>query len=182
MFYCICCKCVHATSDLPLRESRQRCSGNERCYGAYAHGVARSHCRVLYHIRRGEITVRMKSNPPRNLPRNHHRTLQNAVVGNSAAKIAAPAPTNPLLLIMVYVPFLVVGEILLYMLCSCWPWSPPARVQSLARMSGMLDLSSDENAKHFLPRWFSDAPTWMSVALSMMRKRSWNLSDTLTVS
>ena len=50
---------------------------------------------------------------------------------------------------MVSVPFLVVGEILLYMLCSCWPWSPPTRAQSLAKMSGMLDLSSDENAKHF---------------------------------
>ena len=25
---------------------------------------------------------------------------------------------------------------------------------SLARMSGMLDLSKDEKAKHFLPRWF----------------------------
>ena len=30
---------------------------------------------------------------------------------------------------------------------------------SFASMSGMLDLSSDENAKHFLPRWLSDAPT-----------------------
>ena len=29
---------------------------------------------------------------------------------------------------------------------------------NLARMSGMLDLSRDENAKHFLPRWLSDAP------------------------
>ena len=29
---------------------------------------------------------------------------------------------------------------------------------SLARMSGMLDLSRDENAKHFFPRWLSDAP------------------------
>ena len=28
-----------------------------------------------------------------------------------------------------------------------------------ASMSGMLDLSSDENAKHFLPRWLRDAPT-----------------------
>ena len=25
---------------------------------------------------------------------------------------------------------------------------------NLARMSGMLDLSMDEKAKHFLPRWF----------------------------
>ena len=42
-------------------------------------------------------------------------------------------------------------------------------VYSLARMSGMLDLSRDENAtcplelqrrrKHFLPRWLRDAPT-----------------------
>ena len=30
--------------------------------------------------------------------------------------------------------------------------------QSLARMSGMLDLSNDANAKHFLPRW------WLNVA------------------
>ena len=30
---------------------------------------------------------------------------------------------------------------------------------NLARMSGMLDLSSDEKAKHFLPRWLRDAPT-----------------------
>ena len=30
---------------------------------------------------------------------------------------------------------------------------------SFARMSGMLDLSRDENAKHFLPRWLRDAPT-----------------------
>ena len=30
---------------------------------------------------------------------------------------------------------------------------------SFASMSGMLDLSSDENAKHFFPRWLSDAPT-----------------------
>ena len=28
-----------------------------------------------------------------------------------------------------------------------------------ATMSGMLDLPIDEKAKHFLPRWFSDAPT-----------------------
>ena len=90
MFYCICCKCVHATSELPLRESRQRCSGNERCYGAYAHGVARPHCRVLYHIRRDK--VRTKSNPRAKLPRNHHRTLQNAVVGNSAAKLPRTPP------------------------------------------------------------------------------------------
>ena len=53
---------------------------------------------------------------------------------------------------------------------------------NLARMSGMLDLSRDEKAKHFLPRWLRDAPTWMRVDLSMMRKRSWNLMDSLTVS
>ena len=51
-----------------------------------------------------------------------------------------------------------------------------------AKMSGILDLSSDENAKHLFPRKFSDAPTWMRMVLSMMRKRSWNLSDVLTVS
>ena len=28
---------------------------------------------------------------------------------------------------------------------------------NLARMSGMLDLSRDEKAKHFLPRWLRDA-------------------------
>ena len=43
------------------------------------------------------------------------------------------------------------------------PPSAPTAVKgagySLASMSGMLDLSSDENAKHFLPRWLSDAPT-----------------------
>ena len=38
-----------------------------------------------------------------------------------------------------------------------------------ATMSRMLDLSIDEKAKHFLPRWFSDAPTWMSTALSSVR-------------
>ena len=78
---------------------------------------------------------------------------------------------------------------------------------NLARMSGMLDLSKDEKAKHFLPRWLRDARgrlgalrvclrqifppkrkrfcgafTWMRVDLSMMRKRSWNLMDSLTVS
>ncbi len=31
--------------------------------------------------------------------------------------------------------------------------------QIFARMSGMLDLSRDEKAKHRLPRWFSEAPT-----------------------
>ena len=30
---------------------------------------------------------------------------------------------------------------------------------NLARMSGMLDLSREEKAKHFLPRWLRDAPT-----------------------
>ena len=29
---------------------------------------------------------------------------------------------------------------------------------SLARMSGMLDLSRDEKAKHFLPRWLREEP------------------------
>ena len=43
-----------------------------------------------------------------------------------------------------------------------------------ATMSGMLDLSIDEKAKHFLPRWFSDAPTWMSTALSSVRARRTN--------
>ena len=36
------------------------------------------------------------------------------------------------------------------------------RNQIFARMSGMLDLSKEENAKHFSPRWLSDAPTWIS--------------------
>ena len=31
--------------------------------------------------------------------------------------------------------------------------------QIFARMSGMLDLSREEKAKHRLPRWFSEAPT-----------------------
>ena len=52
---------------------------------------------------------------------------------------------------------------------------------NLARMSGMLDLSRDEKAKHFLPRWLRDAPTWIKVVLLMMRKRSWNLSEVSTV-
>ena len=30
---------------------------------------------------------------------------------------------------------------------------------NFAKMSGMLDLSRDEKAKHFLPRWLRDAPT-----------------------
>ena len=34
------------------------------------------------------------------------------------------------------------------------------------RMSRMLDLSSEENAKHFMSRWFRDAPMWRSVATS----------------
>ena len=32
-------------------------------------------------------------------------------------------------------------------------------IQIFAMMSGIFDLSSDEKAKHFLPRWFKDAPT-----------------------
>ena len=39
-------------------------------------------------------------------------------------------------------------------------------------MSGMLDLSMDAKAKHFLPRWLKDAPTWIRVDLSMIRNRS----------
>ena len=50
-------------------------------------------------------------------------------------------------------------------------------VHIFTSMSGMLDLSRDEKAKHFLPRWLREAPTWMRVDLSMMRKRSWNLVD-----
>ena len=34
---------------------------------------------------------------------------------------------------------------------------------NLARMSGMLDLSRDEKAKHFLPRWLREAPTWITL-------------------
>ena len=44
-------------------------------------------------------------------------------------------------------------------------------------MSWMLDLSRDEKAKHFLPRWLREAPTCIRVDLSMMRKRSWNLME-----
>ena len=40
---------------------RRRGGNGERCYGACAHGVAQSHCRILYHISRGE--VRTKSSP-----------------------------------------------------------------------------------------------------------------------
>ena len=47
--------------------------------------------------------------------------------------------------------------------------------QIFAMMSGMLDLSKKENAKHFSPRWLSDAPTWISVLLSIIRKRSWKM-------
>ena len=32
-------------------------------------------------------------------------------------------------------------------------------IQIFAMMSGIFDLSKEENAKHFLPRWFKDAPT-----------------------
>ena len=42
------------------------------------------------------------------------------------------------------------------------PPAPPAGKgagYNFASMSGMLDLSRDEKAKHFLPRWLSDAPT-----------------------
>lgn len=38
-----------------------------------------------------------------------------------------------------------------------------------AMMSGMNAASSVESAKHRLPRQLSDAPTWISVTLSMMR-------------
>ena len=44
--------------------------------------------------------------------------------------------------------------------------------QIFARISGMLDLSKDENAKHFSPRWLSDAPTWISAVPSIIRNRS----------
>ena len=33
------------------------------------------------------------------------------------------------------------------------------RCALFANMSGILDLSSDEKAKHFLPRWLKEAPT-----------------------
>ena len=33
-----------------------------------------------------------------------------------------------------------------------------AEIHAFARMSGMLDLSRDEKAKHFLPRWLREAP------------------------
>ena len=46
------------------------------------------------------------------------------------------------------------------------------RNQIFAMMSGMLDLSKEENAKHFSPRWLRDAPTRISVVLSIIRKRS----------
>ena len=54
-FYCICRHCIHVMPGL-----RRRGGNGERRRGA--HGVARSHWRVLYHIRRDEITVRTKSN------------------------------------------------------------------------------------------------------------------------
>ena len=53
--YRICCPCVHAMPCL-----RRRGGNGER--RNRAHGVARSHWRILYHIRRDEITVRTKSN------------------------------------------------------------------------------------------------------------------------
>ena len=50
------------------------------------------------------------------------------------------------------------------LLMSCLEKPPPPAPTagkmagySFASMSGMLDLSSDENAKHFLPRWLRDA-------------------------
>ena len=53
--------------------------------------------------------------------------------------------------------------------------SVASNVHILARMPGMLDLSRDGKAKHFLPRWLRDVPTWMRVDLSMVRKQLWNL-------
>ena len=46
----------------------------------------------------------------------------------------------------------------------------------------MLDLSREEKAKHRLPRWFSEAPTWISTDRSRIRNRSWNLSEVFTAS
>ena len=40
---------------------------------------------------------------------------------------------------------------------------------NLARMSGMLDLSRDEKAKHFLPRWLRDARGPLRAALPSLR-------------
>ena len=53
----------------PAARTRRRGGNGERRYVAYAHGIARSHCRVLYHIRRDEITVRTKCNPTRKMQR-----------------------------------------------------------------------------------------------------------------
>ena len=50
----------------PPSACTQRGGNGERRYVAYAHGIARSHCRVLYHIRRDEITVRVLCQSERN--------------------------------------------------------------------------------------------------------------------
>ena len=111
MFYCICCRCVHATSDLPLRESRQRRSGNERCYGAYAHGVARSHCRVLYHIRHDEITVATRSrsrlSPCARQARRRHPIPRSQRGSCSSRRLVPPeqASQTPSSLITLIVPY-----------------------------------------------------------------------------
>ena len=73
----------------PPSACTQRGGNGERCYGACAHGVARSHWRVLYHIRRDEIAVRMKSNPPRNLPR---RSFSKAGLPHNLPR---PSPSHP---------------------------------------------------------------------------------------
>ena len=38
--------------------------------------------------------------------------------------------------------------------------NPAYAAYTFASMSGMLDLSRDEKAKHFLPRWLRDVVRW----------------------
>ena len=66
----------------PPSACTQRGGNGERRYVTYAHDIARSHCRVLYHIRSGEIAVRTKCNPPRksrgaHLHPPHHVSMYN---------------------------------------------------------------------------------------------------------
>ena len=73
----------------PAARTRRRGGNGER--RSRAHGVARSHCRILYHISRDEITVRTKSDPPRNLPR---RSFSKAGLPHNLPR-PSPSPPHP---------------------------------------------------------------------------------------
>ena len=88
LFYCICRDSVQVLPGL-----RRRGGNGER--RSRAHGVARSHWRVLYHIRRNEITVQTKCNPPRKLPR---RSFSKAGLPHNLLR---PSPSPPLILLAI---------------------------------------------------------------------------------